>query len=369
MKLQDLRTRFKLPQKPYTTKFWVILIIVIIIILLFYYMLLDHFTPYTNDAYIQAYVTQIAPQVEGPVTKIYVKNDTYVQKGQPLFEIDYRPYDYKVKQLKAKLVATRQEILQLKSTIQAAKEVVDQTKAEVDFAKKRYHDFVPLAKKNFIAELQLQEAQDNLIAKKALSNKARADLRRAEQSLEFEIDGDYAIIKEVESDLELAEYYLSQTKIYAPSDGFVSNLQLSIGTYVKVGEAVMSFVDANNWWIVGNFKENSIGRIKPGQTAELSIALYPGKIFKGGVESLDWGVSVGQGIPSGDLPDVQNPQDWFKQAQRFPVRLRLTNNLNHEYPLRIGGSVSVTVDTGGGWILNSLARLWLRIGSHVNYIY
>jgi len=369
MKLQDLRTRFKLPQKPYTTKFWVIFIIVIIIILLFYYTLLDHFTPYTNDAYIQAYVTQIAPQVEGPVTNIYVKNDSYVNKGQPLFQIDYRPYKYKVNQLQAELVKTRQDILQLESSIDAANAVVTQSKADVDFAQKRVRDLQPLVEQNFVAQLQFDQATDDLKAKIALWDKAKADLRRAQQSLQYKIDGDYAIIKEVESDLELAEYYLSQTKIYAPSDGFVSNLQLSIGTYVKVGEAVMSFVDANNWWIVGNFKENSIGRIKPGQTAELSIALYPGKIFKGGVESLDWGVSVGQGIPSGDLPDVQNPQDWFKQAQRFPVRLRLTNNLNHEYPLRIGGSVSVTVDTGGGWILNSLARLWLRIGSHVNYIY
>ncbi|MBI4228940.1 MAG: HlyD family secretion protein [Deltaproteobacteria bacterium] len=319
-------------------------------------------------AYIQAYVTQIAPQVDGPVTKIYVKNDTYVETGQPLFEIDYRPYAYKVKQLEAKLIKTRQDIMQLESSIEAANAVVAQSKADLDFAQKRLRDLQPLVEQNFIAQLQFDQARDDLNAKIALLNKAKADLRRAEQALELKIDGDYAIIKEVESVLELAEYYLSQTTVYAPSDGLVSNLQLSTGTYVNVGEPVMSFVDASNWWILANFKENSIGRIQPGQNADVSIALYPGKIFKARVESLDWGVSAGQGTPSGELPEVNSPQNWVKLAQRFPVRLRLTN-LDSDDPLRIGGSTSVTVDTGGGFILNGLARLWLRIGSYVNFIY
>jgi multidrug resistance efflux pump len=368
MILKDLKSRLNVDNIKYTVRFWVLLITFIIIILIFYYVLLDRYTPYTSDAYIQAYVTQIAPQVDGPITKIYVNNDSYVENGQPLFEIDYRPYAYKVKQLQAKLVKTRQDIMQLESSIEAANAVVTQSKADVDFAQKRLRDLQPLVKQNFIAQLQFDQARDDLNAKIALSNKAKADLRRAEQALELKIDGDYAIIKEVESDLELAEYYLAQSTVYAPSDGLVSNLQLSIGTYVNVGEPIMSFVDANNWWILANFKENSIGRIRPGQNAEVSIALYPGKIFKAKVESLDWGVSAGQGIPSGELPIVKNPQNWVKLAQRFPVRLKLTN-LDSQDPLRIGGSTSVTVDTGGGFILNGLARLWLRIGSYVNYIY
>jgi len=365
MKLKDLKSILDIK---YTTKFWVQLIIFIIIILLFYYVLLDRYTPYTSDAYIQTYVTQIAPQVDGPVIRIFVRNDTYVENGQPLFEIDYRPYEYRVNQLQAKLIKTRQDIMQLGSSIEAANAVVTQSKADVDFAQKKVRDLQPLVEKNFVAQLQFDQATDNLNAKIALLNKAKADLRRAEQALEFKIDGDYAIIKEVESDLELAEYYFSQTTVYAPSDGLVSNLQLSIGTYVNVGEPVLSFVDAVNWWIVANFKENSISRISPGQNAEVSIALYPGKIFKAEVESLDWGVSAGQGTPSGELPDVQNPQNWVKLSQRFPVRLKLTD-LDSEYLLRIGGSASVTVDAGGGFILTGLARLWLRIGSHANYIY
>ena len=88
----------------YTAKFWIILIISIIIILIFYYALLDRYTPYTDDAYIQTYVVQVAPQVEGRVVGVYVKNNQYVQEGQKLFSLDPRPYEYTVEQLKATLV-------------------------------------------------------------------------------------------------------------------------------------------------------------------------------------------------------------------------------------------------------------------------
>jgi multidrug resistance efflux pump len=369
MNLKGFKEKFNFKRMSLSVKAWVYFIIALIVIIVIYYVLLDHYTPYTNDAYIQAYVVQIAPQVEGPVTKVHVKNDNFVKVGQPLFEIDYRPYEYKAKQLEAKLVKTRQDIMQLESEIKAAEAVVTQSKADFLYAQRRFDDLLPLAKKQFIPQLQLDQARDDLNAKKALVHKAEADLARARQALELKIDGDYAIIKEAESDLALAKYYLSQTTVNAPVDGYVTNLQLILGSYVKVGEAVITLVDANNWWIIANFQENSLERIRPEQSAELSIGTYPGKIFKGKVESIYWGVNEGQGIPSGDLPDVKNPGNWVRLAQRFPVRLILTN-IDSQYPLRIGGTVSVAVfTTERGVILNNLARLWLRIGSYVNYLY
>ncbi|MFI5323419.1 MAG: biotin/lipoyl-binding protein [Thermodesulfobacteriota bacterium] len=87
---------------------------------------MDMYTPYTSDAYIQAYVLQVAPQVDGQVVNVYVKNNDHVNKGQKLFGLDPRPYEYQVQQLRAKLVQTRRNIDELKSDIEAAEQVVKQ---------------------------------------------------------------------------------------------------------------------------------------------------------------------------------------------------------------------------------------------------
>jgi len=285
----------KISKIQYTPKFWIILIVSLIILLIFYYALLDRYTPYTDDAYIQTYVVQVA--------------------------------------------------------------------------QRKYNDLVPLAEKNYIAQLELDSALDQLRSQEATLGQAKAELDSSRQALEYTIEGEFAIIREIESQIAYAEYNLAQTTVYAPSDGYISNLQLVNGAYVDVGDAVLTFVDDESWWIVANFRENSIGRIREGQSAEISIAMYPGKIFTAEVENADWGVRAGQGIPSGDLPDVENPENWFNLSQRFPVRLKIANLDEEQYPLRVGASVSVSVFTDGGFLLNGLAGFWLRIGSIVNYVY
>jgi multidrug resistance efflux pump len=359
----------KISKIQYTPKFWIILIISLIILLVFYYALLDRYTPYTDDAYIQTYVVQVAPQVEGRVIGVYVQNNQFIEEGQKLFSLDPRPYEYTLEQLKATLVQTRQEVDQLKSAIVSAEQGVKQAQADLVFAQRKYNDLVPLAEKNYIAQLELDSALDQLRSQEATLGQAKAELDSARQALEYTIEGEFAIIREIESQIAYAEYNLAQTTVYAPSDGYITNLQLVNGAYVDVGDAVLTFVDDESWWIVANFRENSIGRIREGQSAEISIAMYPGKIFTAEVENADWGVRAGQGIPSGDLPDVENPENWFNLSQRFPVRLKITNLDEEQYPLRVGATVSVSVFTDGGFLLNGLAGLWLRIGSIVNYVY
>ena len=364
MKFNELREKINFN----SPSFWVKSIIALILILIFYFILMDRYTPYTSDAYVQAYVVQIAPQVEGRVTEVYVSNNQEVKKGDLLFQIDPRPFEYTVAQLNAELIQTQQQIDQIKSEILAMDAALKTAQAELNYANTRYNDLVPLAEKNYIARLELDQALDNLNTSKAGLLSAEANLQASKQKLEFTIDGDYALIRNAEAQLASAQYDLDQATVYAPSDGIVTNLQLAKGAYIDVGTAVLTFVDTDSWWIVANFKENSIGRIAPGQNARVSIAMYPGKTFKASVESVDWGVSTGQGMPSGELPIVESVNTWVKIAQRFPVRLKLDKQ-HEDYNLRIGGSVTVAVFNDGGFILNGLARLWLKIGSLVDYLY
>lgn len=353
----------------YTPKFWIILILAVIVVLIIYYALMDRYTPYTSDAYVQTYVVQIAPQVEGRVITVDVANNQYVREGDRLFSLDPRPYEYAVRQLEAELVQARQDVDQLKSAIVSAEQGVKQARANLVLAQKRYNDLKPLVEKNYIAELEFDEAVDQVESQQAMLEQAIAELDSAEQALEYRIDGEYAIIKQMQSQLDIAEYNLSNTTVYAPRDGFVTNLQLVIGSYIDLGDAVLTLVDDDQWWVVANFRENSVGRIRTGQKARVTMSMYPGLIFDAVVENADWGVSAGQGIPSGDLPVVENPDSWITSTQRFPVRLRITDIDLEKYPLRVGGTVSVAVYTEGGFILNGLASLWLRIASIFNYIY
>lgn len=369
MKLNDLLGRLGIKGSEFTAKFWVILIVFIILVLIIYYALMDRYTPYTSDAYLQAYVVQVAPQVEGRVIGVYVENNQFVREGDKLFSLDPRPFEYQVEQQRAELVQARQEVDQYESDIRAAEQVVKQSQADLTYAQKLYDDLVPLAEKNYIAKIELDQAIDKLNSQKAVLNQSIAEYERTKQALEYTIDGEFALIRQMESQLSYNLYQLEQTTVYASVDGFVTNLQLVSGSYIDVGDPVLTLVDDDGWWVVANFRENSVGRIREEQKAEISIAMYPGKIFKARIESADWGVSKGQGIPSGDLPDVENPENWISETQRFPVRLSITNLNEEEYPLRIGGSVSVAVYTGRNFILNALAGLWLRIGSLINYLY
>jgi len=369
MKLNDLFGKLGIKRPDYTARFWVILIVCLVVVLIIYYALLDRYTPYTGDAYIQAYVVQVAPQVEGRVVAVYVENNQFVQESEKLFSLDPRPYEYRVEQQRAELVQARQEVDQYQSDIEAAEQGVMKSKADLAYAQKLYDDLLPLAKKNYVARIELDQAIERLNSQKAVLNQSIVEYERTKQELEYTIDGEFALIRQMESQLAYYRYQLEQTTVFASTDGFITNLQLVSGSYIDVGDAVLTLVDDGDWWVVANFRENSVGKIKEGQKAEISISLYPGKIFKARVESADWGVSTGQGIPSGDLPDVKDSENWLSISQRFPVRLSITDLNEEQYPLRIGGSVSVAVFTGRNFILNGLAGLWLRVGSLVDYLY
>lgn len=156
--------------------------------------------------------------------------------------------------------------------------------------------------------------------------------------------------------------------ILAPTEGIVTNLQLAVGAHVEVGVPVMTLIDTADWRMVANLPQNALSRIAPGQTAELTLDMYPGRVFTGTVESINWGVSTGQGLPSGQLPAVAAPQNWIAPSQRFPVRLRLDDRPD-DLPLRVGATGIVTFYTGGGPLMAGLAQFRMRLRSLLAYLY
>ncbi|MEM7172622.1 MAG: HlyD family secretion protein [Pseudomonadota bacterium] len=351
-----------------TAKFWVLSILGLVVILVAYYIAADRVTPYTGDAYVQALVVQISPQVQGQVIQVHVANGSQVKKGAPLYQIDPRPYQHKVDHLKALLVQTQAEIRQVESQLEAQKSIISEREADVHLAQKTFDRISKLAEDSFAAQQQLDDATDRLSANKALLRQAQAESRRLDNRLDAIIDGDHAEVQQVRAQLSEAELRLSETTVSAPVDGVIDNVQLQVGTYVDVGQPVLSFVDTTRWWIVANFKENALSVIKPGQKVLLGYVMYPGQRFEGRVESIGRGVSQGQGEASGLLPLIENPTSWISLSQRFQVRIAPAE-MGSEHPLRVGASARTVVFTGDNGIMNDLARFWMWIASYLDFIY
>lgn len=338
---------------------WVIFIVFLIASLVIYYILSDLYTPFTTDAYIQAYVIQVAPRVEGQVVRVCVQENQAVSKGDLLFEIDPRPYQHQVELLTAKRVEAVQQVAQMDSELTAAQADDDRLLAEEAYAKvvheqeQEIYDKDATTDRNYVAAVQKHKAAQ------AAREQGEAQTRKIEQALAARIGEVHALVAEVEAQLAQAKLNLEWTRVYAPANGYVTNVQLRDGAYVRVGTPVITCVDRDQWWVVANFRENALSRLRAGQPARIAFRSLPAEVFPAKVVSVGWGVSQGQGVPSGQLPDVRVPESWVPPAQRFQVRLELDEP--DSVPMRVGMTGSVAVYTESGGVLNYITRFWHRV--------
>jgi multidrug resistance efflux pump len=257
--------------------------------------------PWTRDGQVRANIVGIAPRVSGPIIRIGIRDNQQVKKNDPLFEID--PSDFKAQVD----VATGQ--------VQNAEANLKQRQQDLD----RQTD---LYKKHVSAEQDFQNAQDAFSAAQAQAVSAKANL-------------------------ELAQLNLSYTKVVAPVDGYVTNMNTSEGTYVTAGKQLLALVDTNSFWVAAYFKETQLPHIQVGQKAKIVIIGYENQPFQGLVRSIGWGIYVQDGSGSdatGLLPSVSQTIDWVRLPQRFPVRLQVVEQ--PPVPLRIGQTVSVAMLPG-----------------------
>src|SRR5262249_8106880 len=158
----------------------------------------------------------------------------------------------------------------------------------------------------------------------ATAQRAAEEIDRAREALAARLGGEHALVAQVKAELASALLDLSFTKVHAPCDGIVSDLQLRLGAYVRAGEPALTVIAASHWVVVANFTENSLLRMQAGQPALVALRSSPGELFTARVETLGRGVAEGQGSPSGRLPAIKPRTSWVQPAQRFQVRLVLT---------------------------------------------
>jgi len=324
-----------------------VVIIVLAVLTALAVMLRLQKAPRTEDAEVRANIIGVAPQVAGALTRLHVTDNQFVHEGDLLFEIDARPYEAEAAKARARAALVQQEIKALESEIAAAEATLKDREARAVYAK-AYHERVSrLLEGNYASEDRVQRALAEAESAAALVKEAEAVVSRTRSNL-GEVDGRNTRVEEAEAALRDAELRMSFCKVYAPRDGHVTNLQVSPGTFVPAGGQVFSLVDSSEWFVLANFRETDLARIRPGQRATVYLMANPGQPLTGIVQGIARAVYPlddpsaspgGQGI----LARVQPTFDFVQLAQRFPVRIILEEPDAPAF--RMGGKASVIIDT------------------------
>ena len=295
--------------------------------------------PTTDDAYLQANVVNITPQISGQVVKVHVKDNQSVKAGGALFDIDDRPYALALSRANSELRLAKQSVEVDTASVEAAETLVEEQKAALNLATARYERTQELVAKGDAPKLTGIEDRDKMLEARAALADYEARLEVARETLGTSAE-QQARIKKAETAVALAQLNLDWTRVTAPSDGYVTQFTLRLGQYVSSDQAIFPFVESQEWWVQANFKETKLANIRVDQTAEVTIDTYGSKIFKGKVES----ISAASAASFSLLPAQNTTGNWVKVTQRIPVRIRMEPPPSG-YSFRMGASCVVTVDT------------------------
>lgn len=329
----------ELAQQPNFKKKFIKTASIIGTVFIFCFWLYDQFHVSTDDAYVNANVVQISPQINGRITKVYVTNNQLVKKGEILFDIDPLPYLIAVDRAKAQLALTRQTVAEKSAAVTAAQAQVAVRQAEWKIASSTADRTMILVKRKVLSQQTGDNASASLQSAVAALDAAKANLTQAQINLGKPGDENEQIVL-AKANLRDAELNLSYTHVTAPIDGVIANLTLNPGAVVAPNQPLFALINNGQYWVDTNLKETDLKNIKIGQKADVEVDMYPGHTFTGVVES----ISGGSGTAFSLLPPQNATGNWVKVTQRVPVRVTIAKN-DPKYPLRIGTSATVKIHT------------------------
>jgi membrane fusion protein, multidrug efflux system len=318
---------------------WLIVVAFIVVAVAFYWHYRERH-PSTDDAYIRANIVNIAPQVNGPVNAVYVRNFQTLKAGQLLFTIDPRPFEIAQALAKAKVAVTRQKMQAAADAVKIAIQRIAQQKAQWIFASKTAARMLQLVHSGQASKQEGDAVINKESVAKAALEGAQNQLAQAKATL-GQFGKNNAALRAAQSALNKAKLDLTYTRVVAPSQGKLVNFTLRVGNMLTAGETLFNIVNTKHWWAQANFKETQLMRIKTGQLAEIKLDIYPGHLFHGQV----YRISPGSGAAFSLFPPENATGNWVKVTQRFPVKVMITGKPNTKYPLRVGASATVVIDT------------------------
>ncbi|WP_263366544.1 biotin/lipoyl-binding protein [Edaphobacter bradus] len=341
--------------------------------------------PRTDDASVWANYILMAPEVEGRLVELHVKDNSYVKKGDLLFVIEPRPFEYALQQaladqelLEQQIIDERRKIAAQNSAVAAAgaalhtsktgvrtaSSSVDTAKAAVSraqaaetaaaarlkYAQNDLNRVQPLLAKQFVTVDQVDQASTNVRVAQGNYDEAQAALTQAQSQLdEAVLRHDQAGTLAIQSQAQLgqaihdidrietliaerpakaarvdtARLNLAWTRVVSPFDAYVTSLNISEGAYAHVGTPVFTLIDTRNWYVIANYREAKLKNIHLGSHVDVYVMGHPDRRFHGHVESIGFGVLPEDGNFTSGLPNIERTLNWVHLSARFPVRVHV----------------------------------------------
>ena len=301
----------------------------------------------TDDAFIEAHVTPIAPQVAGRVQQLFVRDNQEVKAGEVLLQIDPSDYQAALDQAQAALAAVNGQLKQANAQLTADQAKVAQEKANVIAAKADAAQAASDYKRfQAVGDQGISASELDLAGTKATASEADVQAaQNKELSAEAQLSLDKAAIQtataEVEknqADVQQAELNLSYTRVKAPENGYVTHRTVETGSYVQTGQPLLAIVP-ERVWVVANFKETQLTDMRPGQPVTVKVDAYPQIKFAGHVDS----IQHGSGASFSLLPPENASGNYVKVVQRVPVKIVLNKISDPKIVLGPGMSVEPEV--------------------------
>lgn len=377
-----------------------VLVAAAIVLILVVYQV--NYYPRTDDASVWANYVEFAPEVNGRLVDLPIRDNEYVKKGDLLFVIDPRPYEYALNQALSDQKSLEEQIIDrgrtiaaqnsavlaataalssAKTSVQTAGSTVDAARAAVVRAQasaaaaaaqlrldtNNLHRIEPLLQKQYVTVEQVDEANTAVRVSQGRYDEAQAALLQSQAQLaQARLRQQESVSQAAESEAKLGQSIhaidrmqtpeserparaakvdsaaldLERTRVVAPFDAYVTSLNISVGAYAHPGTPLFTLIDTRNWYVIANYRESKLKAIHIGDHVDVYLMSHPTRRFNGHVASIGFGVLPEDGEFTQGLPNIERTLNWVHLSSRFPVRIRVDDPDAHLFRM---GETAVTV--------------------------
>ncbi|WP_434627409.1 HlyD family secretion protein [Pseudomonas sp. Z6-14] len=306
----------------------------------------------TDDAYVHADFTTVAPQVSGTVASVWVEHDQPVAKGDLLATIDDRDFVAALSAATAQVASARAGIASLQAhlarqatAIRQAQAALAADEAAVKLATANQTRYRNLANDGSGTVQARQQAEAQLSIQQARRDKSEAGLQAARQQVEIlkaDLEKAVATLAHAEATQSIAQLQLSYTRITAPISGMIGQKSVRVGAFVNAGKPLLAIVPLDAVYITANFRETQLARVETGQLVDIEVDALPGEALQGTVQSL----GPASGVSYSAVAPHNATGNFTKIVQRLPVRIHIAPDQPAARKLRVGMSVTPHIRVG-----------------------